>query len=155
MAPQPSTNVQIESGIGCAGRHCVTRTNLAARLLIQLPPSFNFLPRLAHRAARREKRTLVAPRNLGARHAIMVAFDIMEVESCDARAAAQRSRRMLSDAADGIMPSQWLEGDGPTVFEAACGLGLEGIVSKRLGTKYQSGRCANWLKTKNGAFVRR
>jgi bifunctional non-homologous end joining protein LigD len=53
------------------------------------------------------------------------------------------------------MLSLWIEGDGPTIFEAACGLGLEGIISKRLGTKYRSGRCANWLKTKNEKFVRR
>jgi ATP-dependent DNA ligase len=62
---------------------------------------------------------------------------------------------LLSDAPDGILLSQWSEGDGPAIFEAACGLGLEGIISKRLGTKYQSGRCADWLKTKNAAFVRR
>jgi bifunctional non-homologous end joining protein LigD len=30
-------------------------------------------------------------------------------------------------------------------------LGLEGIVSKRLGSRYRSGRSPNWLKFKNPA----
>jgi bifunctional non-homologous end joining protein LigD len=41
------------------------------------------------------------------------------------------------------------------VFAHACKLGLEGIVSKRLGGVYSSGRCRNWLKVKNPAFERR
>jgi bifunctional non-homologous end joining protein LigD len=39
--------------------------------------------------------------------------------------------------------------DGPTVFRHACKLGLEGIVSKRLGSRNQSGRLPHWLKMKN------
>jgi ATP-dependent DNA ligase len=31
----------------------------------------------------------------------------------------------------------------------ACKLGLEGIVSKRLGSRYVSGRSRDWLKFKN------
>ena len=42
-----------------------------------------------------------------------------------------------------------LEGDGPTVFAHACKLGLEGIVSKRLGSPYRSGRSRDWIKSKN------
>jgi bifunctional non-homologous end joining protein LigD len=101
-----------------------------------------------------------ALRGRGARDAVLVAFDILEVEGCDLQEEALERRRsvldgLLSDAPDGIMLSQWIEGDGPAIFEAACGLGLEGIISKRLGTKYQSGRCQTWLKTKNSAFVHR
>jgi bifunctional non-homologous end joining protein LigD len=39
--------------------------------------------------------------------------------------------------------------DGPTVFEHACRLGLEGIVSKRLGAPYRSAPSKAWLKSKN------
>jgi ATP-dependent DNA ligase len=39
-------------------------------------------------------------------------------------------------------------------FAKACELGLEGIVSKREGSFYQSGRSQNWLETKNPNFVR-
>ena len=38
-----------------------------------------------------------------------------------------------------------------TIFEHACKLGLEGIVSKRKGSRYRSGRCDDWLKSKNPA----
>src|SRR5262245_48995373 len=33
----------------------------------------------------------------------------------------------------------------------ACKLGLEGIVSKRLGSPYRSGRSRHWIKSKNPA----
>jgi ATP-dependent DNA ligase len=35
------------------------------------------------------------------------------------------------------------------VFRHACKMGLEGIVSKRLGSRYRSGRSPDWLKFKN------
>jgi ATP-dependent DNA ligase len=40
------------------------------------------------------------------------------------------------------------------VFAKACELGLEGIVSKRQGSFYESWRSRNWLKTINPDFVR-
>jgi ATP-dependent DNA ligase len=38
---------------------------------------------------------------------------------------------------------------GDVVSEHACELGHEGIVSKRLGSRYRSGRSPDWLKMKN------
>jgi bifunctional non-homologous end joining protein LigD len=38
---------------------------------------------------------------------------------------------------------------GLTVFAHPCKMGLEGIVSKRLGSRYTSGRSKDWLKFKN------
>jgi bifunctional non-homologous end joining protein LigD len=43
------------------------------------------------------------------------------------------------------------EGDGEIVFEHACKLGCEGIVSKRLGSFYRSARALHWIKVKNPA----
>jgi ATP-dependent DNA ligase len=40
-------------------------------------------------------------------------------------------------------------GDGDFLFEHACKLGCETIVSKRLGLPYRSGRSAHWVKHKN------
>jgi ATP-dependent DNA ligase len=37
------------------------------------------------------------------------------------------------------------------VFQHACKMGLEGIVSKRRGSRYRSGRSPDWLKFKNPA----
>ena len=39
--------------------------------------------------------------------------------------------------------------EGDVVFRHACKMGLEGIVSKRLGSRYRSGRSPDWLKFKN------
>ena len=41
--------------------------------------------------------------------------------------------------------------EGEVVFHHACKLGLEGIVSKRLGSPYRSGRSRHWIKSKNPA----
>ena len=40
---------------------------------------------------------------------------------------------------------------GATVFRHACKLGLEGIIAKRRGSAYRSGRCRDWIKIKNPA----
>src|SRR5262249_26163607 len=40
---------------------------------------------------------------------------------------------------------------GDIVFHHACKLGFEGIVSKRLGSPYVSGRSRHWVKSKNPA----
>jgi bifunctional non-homologous end joining protein LigD len=42
-----------------------------------------------------------------------------------------------------------IDKDGSIVFGHACQLGYEGIVSKRRGSRYESGRSSHWLKTKN------
>jgi bifunctional non-homologous end joining protein LigD len=38
---------------------------------------------------------------------------------------------------------------GDIVFKHGCKLGFEGIVSKRLGSPYVSGRSRDWVKSKN------
>ena len=45
--------------------------------------------------------------------------------------------------------------DGEAMFRHACAMGLEGIVSKRLTSRYKSGSCRSWLKAKNPAYARR
>jgi ATP-dependent DNA ligase len=42
-----------------------------------------------------------------------------------------------------------------TEFFLILGMGFEGIVSKRIGSRYVSGRTWAWLKTKNPDFERR
>jgi bifunctional non-homologous end joining protein LigD len=44
--------------------------------------------------------------------------------------------------------SEAIRGDGPAVHRAACRTGLEGIVSKRAGSVYTSGRTKDWVKLK-------
>ena len=45
--------------------------------------------------------------------------------------------------------------DGEAMFRHACAMGLEGIVSKRVESRYTSGRCLSWVKVKNPAYERR
>ena len=49
----------------------------------------------------------------------------------------------------GLQLNEHIAEPGDVVFRHACKLGLEGIVSKRLGSRYRSGRSPDWLKMKN------
>jgi bifunctional non-homologous end joining protein LigD len=95
--------------------------------------------------------------------AILVAYDVMEVDGQDMRPEAieecrKRLGKLLSRSnkamRDGIQLSEAITGDGAAIFRHACGLGLEGIVSKRIASRYVSGRTRAWLKTKNPNFQR-
>jgi ATP-dependent DNA ligase len=76
-----------------------------------------------------------------------------EVVCCDERGARfDVLRRRRSKALHGLRLNEHLAYDcGVTVFQHACALGCEGIVSKRLGSRYRSGRSPDWLKFKNPA----
>ena len=72
----------------------------------------------------------------------------------------QRKRtlaRLLRRSHPGIALNEHFDGDGAIIFKHACALGCEGIVSKRLGSSYRSGRADCWVKVKNpeAAAVRR
>jgi ATP-dependent DNA ligase len=45
--------------------------------------------------------------------------------------------------------SQHTDEDGATIFQQACKMGLEGIVSKRLSAPYRSGSSRDWIRVKN------
>jgi hypothetical protein len=45
--------------------------------------------------------------------------------------------------------NEFFEGDGHILFEYACKLGCEGMVSRRAGSLYRSGRSPHWVKVKN------
>jgi bifunctional non-homologous end joining protein LigD len=84
----------------------------------------------------------------------LCAFDLIELNGDDLRPNPLAGRKatlemMLAKAGPGIRFNEHTEGDGETVFRHACKLGLEGIVSKRRGSAYRSGRSPDWLKMKN------
>ena len=95
----------------------------------------------------------------GAAAASLVAFDLLHFDGHDRRRTPLDARRAelrpLISGVDGVMFSESIEGDGALVFRKACELGLVGIVQKRRGGLYWSGRCHNWLKVKNPEFERR
>jgi ATP-dependent DNA ligase len=84
----------------------------------------------------------------------LVAFDLLELNGRDLRREPIEIRkaglaRLLRNAEPGLQLSEHIEHEAAIVFEHACKLGLEGIVSKRRGSRYQSGRSSLWLKSKN------
>jgi bifunctional non-homologous end joining protein LigD len=84
-----------------------------------------------------------------------VAFDLLSVGDNDIRSEALHVRKarlakMLAWSRDGIQRSEHLErAVGPRMFEHACKIGLEGIVSKHRDRAYRAGRCPHWIKIKN------
>jgi bifunctional non-homologous end joining protein LigD len=83
------------------------------------------------------------------------AFDLLELDGVDHRPLPLEERKaalaelLNGAAAGGIHLVEHTEGDGGTVFEHACKLGFEGIVSKRRDHPYRSGPSKAWLKVKN------
>ena len=58
---------------------------------------------------------------------------------------------VVVQAGAGLRLNEHIEADGTLVFDHACKLGLEGIVSKRKASQYRSGPTRDWLKSKNPA----
>ena len=86
--------------------------------------------------------------------AILCAFDLLELDGEDLRRQPIEERKRLlaelaAGAPAGVVLNEVFQMDGAKVYEHACRLGCEGIVSKRLGSPYKSGRSAHWLKVKN------
>ena len=94
---------------------------------------------------------------------VLYAFDLIEHDGEDLRKLPliERKRRLAKligrSKRRAIQFVEILVGDGPTVFDHVCRMGLEGIVSKRVDARYRSGMSTTWLKSKNpaSAAVRR
>jgi bifunctional non-homologous end joining protein LigD len=83
---------------------------------------------------------------------VFYAFDILYLEMFDLRGCTLLDRkRVLHALIEGVKGpikySEHLEAEGKTVFENACEMELEGVVSKRVDGKYESGRTNLWMKT--------
>ena len=93
-------------------------------------------------------------RNGGA--AVLCAFDLIELDGEDLRRMPIETRKLtlkslLRGKHAGILFNAHFIAGGAIVYRQACALGCEGIVSKRLGSPYRSGRADCWLKVKNPA----
>lgn len=83
---------------------------------------------------------------------IYFVFDLLFLNGVDLRSEPLATRKALLKR---LIPhkgplkySEELKGDGPTVLEQACKLGLEGIVSKREDRPHRARRGPEWLKCK-------
>jgi bifunctional non-homologous end joining protein LigD len=85
----------------------------------------------------------------------LYAFDILALDDDDLRSLPMSMRktnlaRLLARRPDGIFTAPFEQGEiGPDLFRAACNMGLEGLVSKRVDGPYRPGKSKNWLKVKN------
>ena len=85
----------------------------------------------------------------------LYAFDLIELNGDDLRRDPLQVRKatlasVIARAGSGLRFNEHMdEADGPLVFQHACKLGLEGIVSKRKDSRYRSGRSPDWIKSKN------
>jgi bifunctional non-homologous end joining protein LigD len=86
--------------------------------------------------------------------ATLCAFDVLELDGTDLRSCPIEERKQhlawaSRERTYGMALNSTYDGDGALIYQHACGLGCEGIVSKRLGSPYRAGRTDQWLKMKN------
>lgn len=84
---------------------------------------------------------------------IFYAFDLLHLNGRDIRQQPLVKRKaalekLVKDRAPTLTYAEHLEVSGSDVFEHACRMGLEGIVSKRADAPYRSGVQTSWLKVK-------
>jgi bifunctional non-homologous end joining protein LigD len=87
---------------------------------------------------------------------VLHAFDLIELAGDDRRRDPLERRnldlsRLLAGGGPTLLLGGSVDGEefsGATVFEYACSLGLDGIVSKRKDSRYLSGLSPYWLETK-------
>jgi bifunctional non-homologous end joining protein LigD len=112
-------------------------------------PSFERLQRRMHVSNDRAVRRL-----MGAVPVVYVLFDLLWFDGHSTISLPYRERRKLLDEL-GLQGASWQtpaahEGEGTALREASRGLGLEGVVAKRLDSLYEPGRRSRaWLKVKN------
>jgi ATP-dependent DNA ligase len=97
-------------------------------------------------------------RRESARTAILYAFDLIERNGEDFRDRSFLDRkealsRLLGGSSAGILYNDHFVAEGAVVFEHACKLGAEGIVSKRINAPYRSGPHPAWVKVRNRASI--
>jgi bifunctional non-homologous end joining protein LigD len=89
---------------------------------------------------------------------IYYVFDLLHLDGRDLAAETLIARKAELEAllAEGpsnpvLRMSEHLSERGTVVFDHACRMGLEGIVSKKIDAPYRSGRTRDWLKSKCSA----
>jgi bifunctional non-homologous end joining protein LigD len=84
---------------------------------------------------------------------VYYAFDILYLDGMDLRNASLKDRRealrkLIGKGTPSVRFSENIHPEGSTLFEFACRMKLEGIVSKRADSPYRSGEQDFWRKVK-------
>jgi bifunctional non-homologous end joining protein LigD len=86
------------------------------------------------------------------RSAQLYAFDLLELDGEDLHGEPIKRRKdalnqLLRKDRAGLLISHPIDAAADVAFQHICQLGLEGIGSKKIGSRYESGRSSLWLKT--------
>lgn len=89
----------------------------------------------------------------GAGDIAFFAFDLLELdgESLKSLPLVERKaqlKRLLKGTRGAVRFADHVRGNGTAMFEKACALGAEGIISKKADSPYRGGRSSGWLKIK-------
>lgn len=82
-----------------------------------------------------------------------IVFDLLALDGVDLRGQrlTQRKEKLLTlmqDAPKNLHYSRHIEGNGKESFNAACALGMEGIIGKKADSLYSGTRNGDWIKLK-------
>ncbi len=92
------------------------------------------------------------------RQAVIQFFDVLQIDGNDTIELAYLDRRRLLDQliepGDNWTVPSYRIGDGPTLLAATAEQGLEGVIAKRIDSRYRPGtRTKDWRKIKNRTSV--
>jgi ATP-dependent DNA ligase len=88
----------------------------------------------------------------------LVVFDVLMLGERDVRPLSIEERRQLvrsllvGNASGHLVQSEVFAEPGDVVFRHVCAAGLEGLVCKRLGSRYRLGPSDDWLKVRCPAY---
>jgi len=82
-----------------------------------------------------------------------IIFDLLALDGNDLRGQPLIQRKnalldLMTDAPKNLYYSRHVAGNGKESFDAACKLGMEGIVGKKAGSVYSGTRNGDWIKLK-------
>lgn len=82
-----------------------------------------------------------------------IVFDLLALDGEDLRgqpliARKNKLEELLADAPSSLHYSKHIEGTGDDCFHAACNIGMEGIVGKKINSIYSGSRNGDWIKLK-------
>jgi bifunctional non-homologous end joining protein LigD len=106
------------------------------------------ISRLRGRPGRLARRTWALP-------ATVIVFDVLRLDGADLRGSPYFERRAILE--DLELPPEWLVpptfNDGPAAVTASLEHGLEGVVAKKLSSRYVGRRSRAWIKHRHKEIV--
>ncbi|MEU5157283.1 DNA ligase [Glycomyces sp. NPDC021274] len=87
--------------------------------------------------------------------ATVLVFDVLRFDGEDLRRRPYEERRAILESLE--LPEGWVVppafANGPATVEVSLEHGLEGVVAKRLASRYSSGRSRNWVKQRHQGII--